>query len=147
MHSDKSHEPKGRVSVAAAVLVGTAWVNIPVLSIMLGGYAGAFYAASKTNLSLPFAAPINAAISVSLFAFVAIGPWLAAWLWWSFNIPKWRIWALERVDDWRGLEGRAIAAGLIWSEDTWFGRLCAATEIWSSRDRRRFAELKRAGRG
>ncbi|MBA2587393.1 MAG: hypothetical protein H0U98_02090 [Alphaproteobacteria bacterium] len=51
-----------------------------------------------------------------------------AWLWWSVATPKWRIWALQNVDDWRNLEQAAILAKLIWPRGSVFN----LTEIKSS---------------
>ncbi|MFT6741779.1 MAG: ABC-type transport system involved in Fe-S cluster assembly fused permease/ATPase subunit, partial [Paraglaciecola sp.] len=43
--------------------------------------------------------------------------WVAAWLWWSYRIVKWRIWAFESINkkDWSKLESKAVAQLLTWS--------------------------------
>jgi len=47
---------------------------------------------------------------------------LSGWLWWSFNIVKWRIWAFgnTKKSDWYDLRERAIAQKLIWKEGSIF---------------------------
>jgi hypothetical protein len=131
--------------VATAVLMGLAWVNLPVLLIMFGGWVGFLILAGNLGLKLHFTPAVNLVLGLGFFACGAILPWVAAWLWWSINVPKWRIWALAFARDWPALEPQAVQAGLLWSERTWFGRLCASTEIWTRDDRDKFAALKRAG--
>jgi hypothetical protein len=62
---------------------------------------------------------------------------IAAWTWWSFNIPKWRLWAYERVSDVETLKGWAVAVGLTWPD----GHIFEETEIKSEQHRRREREL------
>jgi hypothetical protein len=38
-----------------------------------------------------------------------------AWVWWSLQVPRWRIWALQHVDDIETLHQRAVQAGIEWS--------------------------------
>jgi len=66
-----------------------------------------------------------------------------AWLWGSVTVVKWRLWAFARTDNWALLETKAIQDGLIWNRNTLCGRVFGRTEIWSSKDREREAELKR----
>ena len=70
-----------------------------------------------------------------------------AWLWWSVNVPKWRIWALERTTDWPPLKMQGIRAGLIWDETTATGRFFRRTEIRSAKDQRLIVELERSFSG
>lgn len=51
----------------------------------------------------------------------------AAWIWWSYQVPIWRIWALERVDDIEMLHQRAVKAGIEWP----YGHFFERTEIKS----------------
>jgi hypothetical protein len=111
-----------------------AWVNLPVVLIFLSGVVPLFAARAQFLLLLsryPLLAPI----------------WLpaefvAAWLWWSINVTKWRLWALERADNWEELERQAIQDGLIWDGRSLCGRIFGRTEIWSRKDRERYAELR-----
>jgi hypothetical protein len=50
---------------------------------------------------------------------------VAAWVWWSFQVPRWRIWALQHVDDIETLHQRAVQVGIEWS----YGSVFERTEI------------------
>jgi hypothetical protein len=128
-----------QVTTSRAVLVGTLWVTLPVIAIMFGGWFGLGYALLNT-WSLPLDANAWASLGAVLIA-ILWGPWIAAWVWWSLNVPKWRIWALRHNGNWPEVERAAIAAGLIWNERNWWGRLFARTEIWSTKDRQVQADL------
>jgi hypothetical protein len=129
------------ISNSRAIWIGTLWVNIPVMAIMFGGWGLPFVVVSFVA---PYMPPmISPYVLVPLVGIWVVAPFVLAWTWWSFNVPKWRIWALERVDDWPSLERSAILAGLIWDEDTLLGRIFARTEIWSAADQEREAELRR----
>ncbi|HTU64856.1 MAG TPA: GNAT family N-acetyltransferase [Steroidobacteraceae bacterium] len=60
-----------------------------------------------------------------------------AWLWWSLSVPRWRLWAYERVANIPRLKAEAVGYGLTWSD----GSVFAKTEIKSATQRRREAEL------
>src|SRR5580692_6373089 len=84
------------------IWVGLAWVNFPVWAILIGGcatYLGFFHFVCGPARNCPN----NAWFVVAVLIF-ALVPFAAAWLWWSVRVPKWRIWALERTDDWPALE-------------------------------------------
>jgi len=123
------------VSNKQLITTGTLWVNVPVMVLLFGGTAGA---AGLLHLAYPAGSPGLDGIVAFAVAFVL------AWLWWSVNLPKWRIWALERTGDWPALRVEAIKAGLIWDEATAAGRLFRSTEIRSAKDQRRISELEQA---
>lgn len=52
---------------------------------------------------------------------------LAAWGWWSYRVPQWRLWALQHVDDIDTLHQRAVQTGIAWS----YGSIFERTEIKS----------------
>ncbi|HMY07588.1 MAG TPA: hypothetical protein PLT57_10940, partial [Accumulibacter sp.] len=56
-----------------------------------------------------------------------------AWLWWAVSLPRWRLWAYQRVGDIAALKRVAIAVGLTWPDDHLFGK----TEIKSAAHARR----------
>ncbi len=58
---------------------------------------------------------------------VFIVGFIVAWLWWPLSVPKWRLWAMQRVDDISELKERAVGAGLTWPDGHFFER----TEIKS----------------
>ena len=105
------------MGVGRAILAGMIWVNG---SAMLG-----------------FALPIVVAICISSMngADEVSGPggliglvlifllsFVAAWFAWSFQVPRWRVWAYRRVNDIEALKASAVSAGLIWPEDHFFQR-------------------------
>lgn len=60
--------------------------------------------------------PYNIIIGLSLL----ISAFVVPWLWWSYQVVKWKIWAFANVSDVRTLEKRAIAMQLIWPHGSWF---------------------------
>ena len=54
-----------------------------------------------------------------------------AWGWWSFAVPRWRLWAYERVGDISELKRRAVAVGLTWPD----GHIFEKTEFKSEAPR------------
>jgi hypothetical protein len=63
---------------------------------------------------------------------VFLGGFVLGWLWWSLAVPRWRLWAYQRVDDITKLKEQAVKVGLTWPDDSVFTR----TEI-KSRDHAR----------
>lgn len=59
--------------------------------------------------------PYNIIIDVSLL----ISAFVIPWLWWSYQVVKWKIWAFANVSDVRTLEKRVIAMQLIWPHGSW----------------------------
>jgi hypothetical protein len=56
---------------------------------------------------------------------------LGGWLAWSIQVPKWRLWSYERVENVQELKARAVAAQLIWPDSSIFTRTEIATrETW-----------------
>jgi hypothetical protein len=127
------------VSNGRAILIGTAWINVPVMVLIFGGWAGLGLTAAALAAFRDTQSPAVPIVAVILATTI---PFVAAWLWWSLNVPKWRMWALERTSDWPSLQQAAIAAGLIWDERKPMGRLFARSEIWSAHDRKREADLR-----
>ena len=112
------------VSVEKALRVGTATVGVPVMLIMFVPMA----------LFVVFGERFGITGWFGLAAIV--GPIALAWLWWSVYLPRWRVWALERVTgpaDRLELIARAIEGNLMWAPGHFFER----TEIKSGRVRER----------
>jgi len=84
------------------MLAGVAVVNGPVWLILFGGIGAA----------ITFGEGLGLTGWLGL-ASVA-GPILLAWAWGSFALPRWRVWALERVNDREELLDRAVASRLMW---------------------------------
>lgn len=122
------------ISVGRAIVIGLVWVNGPIFPIMFGlpllivSYTPWFGGGGDV---------VGAANGVLLSA-VFVAGFIAAWLWWSVNVPKWRLWAYERVNDIPELKRRAVAIGLTWPDGHFFER----TEIKSNAHAARERELE-----
>ena len=117
-------------SITKALIVGTIWVNLPVFPMM-------FLVGFLSSLVMTHILSIGTNTPASLLI-LPIG-FAGGWLWWSVNVPKWRLWAYERVDDIPTLKRRAVAVGLIWPDGHFFER----TEIKSKEHRQREIDLER----
>jgi hypothetical protein len=93
------------------VLTGQLWVNVPLLAILLGVAALISWVVGPSGHGatvLPRAihelrVPIGGIIGIAL-----------AWLWWSYNVPRWRAWALAQGADAAELQEQAVRSGLVW---------------------------------
>lgn len=119
------------MTVRRAILVGVIWVNgtvligmtIPWLAIGLVGWLGVLDRLSG-----------EAGLVVVIGLLVAALP--SAWIGWSVQVPRWRLWAYRRVADIEALKSAAVSASLIWPEGHFFER----TEF---RSRDQVAEMSR----
>lgn len=102
-----------KISISKAIGFGTLFVNVPVLSFLIGGI-------SITILCLKHTIFPKEYEFLSLLGFTL--SFIFAWLWWSFSVPLWRYWAYQRVESILELKSSAIAAGLIWPEGSFFER-------------------------
>lgn len=76
-----------KISVRKAILMAVLKINLPSVLIMIGGMMVVFLLSHALEIPDIIAAPMM------------MVPILMAWLWWSVFVPRWRVWALERVDD------------------------------------------------
>lgn len=67
-----------------------------------------------------------------------IGGFVAGWLVWSIQIPRWRLWAYRLVDDIGELKRQAIDKQIIWPDGSFFEK----TEISSLRLREEIRRLE-----
>jgi hypothetical protein len=74
---------------------------------------------------------------VAALLFFGVG---LSWLAWSILVPRWRLWAYERVSNIVELKRRAVAAKLIWPE----GSILERTELASKELRARLQKLELA---
>lgn len=115
-------EARRSISSGTAIAVGMIAVNLPVFALLLGpGYVLSLLGHDDWLL---WAVPAS---------------FIAAWTWWSFSVPRWRLWAYERVDSTSDVHAKAVQAGLVWPRGSFFER----TEITSRAQRERQAELER----
>lgn len=97
------------LGVGRAVLIGELVVNVPALGLMLltifllGPFIQGWLEGGMTN-GLKFS-------TLAIVMVLAVG---VGWMWWAITMPRWRVWALERVAEPRLLYGAAISAQLMW---------------------------------
>lgn len=119
---------KGTVTVGRAILWGTCMVNGPVFTLCVGPLAALGYLQK-----IGVIAKHDGWIGLIVFPVCLV----LAWSWWSFMIPKWRLWAYERVENIQQLKAEAVQVGLTWPE----GHVLGKTEWKSDRQRHRENEL------
>jgi hypothetical protein len=115
-----------RVTINEALARGFWMVKLPSMILLVGPLLGAVFAMNRGWLpdrgvpGLEYAAPIF------LFAFAA------GWLTWSLRVPKWRLWAYERIEDISSLKAAAIKDKIIWPDSSIFTRTeIAGATVWS----------------
>jgi len=101
------------LSIGRVATVGRIVVNCPVFLLLFGPGVATWKLMPTSGTWI-------------LSAFVA--GFVLAWLWWSFSVPRWRVWAYERVSDIAELKHAAVLAGLIWPD----GHIFERTEIKSA---------------
>jgi hypothetical protein len=114
-------------TVRRAVLVGRIVVNGPVFLLLFG--PGALMLSWMPTAGL------------WVLAGFVVG-FILAWLWWSLSVPRWRVWAYERVRDIAELKDAAVSAGLTWPDGHPFER----TEIKSVKILERERQLESRSR-
>ncbi|HEY1837400.1 MAG TPA: hypothetical protein VGG36_07065 [Rhizomicrobium sp.] len=112
--------------------MGTLWINIPVLVIML--IVGVSFA-----VLLGFLTDGTKFSAVFVFVGACFSGCGSAWLYWSVMIPRWRIWSLRRVADWEKLV-KLSTNQVIWPS----GCVFEHTEIWTAKQREIAGELSQA---
>ena len=110
-----------RMSPSRAVLIGQAVVNGPVFLLLFGPASISWWLIGQPKYFGSSGGLVVAA--------VAVGGFCAAWLWWSLSVPRWRVWAYERVSDLAQLKQLAVQGGLTWPD----GWIFEKTEIKSKR--------------
>lgn len=109
MNFDRPNDPSPMTAVVA-VSRGQRVVNFPVITILILGCGIGW---------------ILTVASVLLGCIVAVVGIVAAWLWWSYSIPLWRRWALERGANPEELQSLGVQAQLLWPK----GSMLERTEI------------------
>lgn len=116
---------KEYITVEDAINKGQRMVNTPVAIIMFGTMVLFYFLGIVGIISLWFT-PIS----------IILGPSFG-WLYWSFMITKWRIWAFSNVQNICKLEAQAIRNQLIWERGSRFEK----TEIRSKKEKRIIEEI------
>src|SRR5678816_2102572 len=69
---------------------------------------------------VPFMGHIEAAFGQRAVMLTFLGSMIVggmvAWRWWAIAVPKWRLWAYERVTDIQRLKRYAVIVGLTWPD-------------------------------
>jgi hypothetical protein len=132
------HERNAHQSVAAAVAAGTVYINVPALMLTVGPVllVGRYFSQLSVQLGSD-----NRTALLGLIALVA--GFAAGWCWWAYTVPKWRIWAYERVTDIDALDQWAINVGLTWPNGSFFARTEFKSPAQAVRERE-LAAAKRA---
>ncbi len=63
---------------------------------------------------------------------------IPAWIWWSFNVVKWKVWAFSNVRNVHELKRKAIKENLIWPDGSSFEK----TEVWNQTEKERWSEIQ-----
>ena len=116
-----------KISVDKAINRGHLMINVPVMLIMFGIPGITMYLFSEKLIP-------NWSLVISFFLGFGI-----AWVYWSFSVTRWRLWAFENVRNVHELKKRAIESGLIWSDTKWFNK----TEFKSEKDKLKWKELQK----
>ena len=106
MQFDRANDPSP-MTATCAVSRGQRLVNWPVRGLLFSG-AGIAIIFGKTS---GLVAGLGMAVG---FVF--------AWLWWSYFIPQWRAWALQRGADPEELQDLAVSQQLVWPKGSLFER-------------------------
>jgi hypothetical protein len=114
------------VTVDEAISKGHRMVNYPVFAIMVGTLGLTIYLGIQKIIPT-WGFPVGFILAFGL-----------AWLWWSFMITKWRIWAFDNVRNVHELKMRAIQEKLIWADNSIFEK----TEIRNATDKERLNSLQ-----
>jgi len=107
-------------------------VKVPSMVLMLSPWIAFIVAAQEGYV--PSVGP--AGFKWFLPAF--LGGFLAGWLVWSIQVPRWRLWAYQRVQDIEELKHYAVADRIIWPEGHFFEK----TEMAGARIREKLRLLE-----
>jgi hypothetical protein len=109
-------------------------IKLPSMVLLFGTLLGSYLAMELGWL------PSRGLPGLKWFGPVFLIAFVGGWLVWSVQVPKWRLWAYERVDDIHDLKDKAMAAQIIWADHSPFTR----TEIASRATWERIRQLEAA---
>lgn len=112
-------------TVKQALRKGQVTINIPVFIIMFGIMSSFFYFSSIKEIPFYFT-PLS----------FIIGPF-CGWVYWSYAIVKWKLWAFKNVRNRHELKEKAIRTQLIWPDNSVFNK----TEIWTTFQRKEWEKI------
>lgn len=117
---------KKQITVQEAINKGQQTVNYPVFAVMIIGIAFSIF---LFNITIHQAIPTT---------FLLLSIFIFPWLYWSFAIVYWRIWAFTNVRNVHELKRKAIEGKLIWPDESIFNK----TEIRNSKQQRILDQLE-----
>jgi len=118
-----------------AIRRGLAIVSLPILPII-------FLSAFAIFAGLQY---FNFAALLSFIVAVFIGASLGC-LWGAWQAPRWRLWALQNVEDTQDLLPKAIAAGIINKPGHWLERFEIKSEAHREQEKVLIAKIKKGER-
>ncbi len=113
------------VSVDEAIRKGHRTVTLPGILIMLGSFGICIFLGVQKSVPNSY-----------VIAGAVLSP-LVAWLYWSFAITRWRLWAFDNVRNVHELKKRAIRENLIWPDGSFFEK----TEIRNTEEKEKWHSL------
>ena len=129
---------RNTITTSEAIRVGLLIVNGPVLLLLFG--PGCLFVFLVRSGALP--------ASYEWGVIIVFGVSFAlAWTWWSLSVPRWRIWAYERVENIFELKQRAVDVGLTWPDGHVFGRTEIKSQVLAARERDLEARIRKNGIG
>jgi hypothetical protein len=123
------------VSISKAIWLGWLVVNGPVLLLSCGPFFVFDYLIKSGVISRSY--------NWAGFLIITLD-FVLAWLWWSLSVPKWRLWAYQRVDDIATLKDRAVAVRLTWPDNHFFSRTEIKSRSHALRERQLDTSLREA---
>lgn len=115
------------ITVDKAISKGHKMLTYPCMLIMFG------------LIGLTFLLGIQQSTTVWIWPVGISLSFVCSWLFWSYMVVKWKVWAFENVRNVQELKKRAIQEKLIWPDYSFFNK----TEIWNREDRLEWESLKK----
>ncbi len=112
------------LTIEQAIKRGFFFVNLPVFLII----ALPLFIAGI----LPESWNLNPIVGLAIIPSI-----IMAWVWWSWSLPKWRLWAVKKVDDIELLFNKAVEAQLMWPVGHFFQK----TEINSDKQKKKLRRI------
>jgi len=110
-------------------------VKVPSMTLMLGPWLISYLLMKRGVI------PQYGLEGMRWFVPLFLAGFVLGWLAWSVQVPRWKLWAYERVDDIPGLKEEAVSTQVIWPDGSLFTR----TEIMSSTTREAIRALEEEG--
>ena len=118
---------KEKISIEKAIWKGHKMITFPVMIIIVSVIGFGLFLEKKRLIP-------SWSNGVTLVSGISLG-----WLYWSFIITKWRIWAFERVENIEELKRQAIEGNLIWKD----GSIFEKTEIRTAKQKEILKQLNK----